>query len=108
MIGLTNLPTDNLYKLLAVAGIALLVVGLVGPFILDQQEIEWSWWTLQEIEDRLDEKTLKVADLIARENLADDAKVTALLSRDLQFGCGTELRCNQLGELGRDICHRIV
>ena len=27
--------------------------------------------------------------------------------RDFRFGCGTELNCNQFGELGRDICHRI-
>lgn len=78
MIGLPNLPTDNLYKFLAVAGIVLLVTGLVGPFILDQQEIEWSWRTLQEIEDRLDEKKLKVADVIARENLAQAAKEAAM------------------------------
>ena len=30
-----------------------------------------------------------------------------LLSRDLRFRCGTELKRNQLGELSSDVCHRI-
>src|SRR5579863_5098717 len=31
----------------------------------------------------------------------------ARLSRDSRFAYGTHLNCNQLSELGRDICHRI-
>lgn len=62
MIPLPTVPTDNLYKFIAIAGLVLVGIGIVTPFLLDQGFFDYMTKRMQQENDRLVENYFKMRD----------------------------------------------
>lgn len=69
-----TLPTDNIYKFLALGGLVLLVIGIVLPWKMDRDEIEWYWQQRFDVEDRLQSNIKYFTDLVSRSEFETEAE----------------------------------
>lgn len=69
MLPLPSPPTDNLYKFMAIAGLLLFGLGLVFPYVLEQQQIDLYYRKRQEINDHLTTNVHRIADIFIKENI---------------------------------------
>lgn len=61
MVPVPSPPTDNLYKFLAVSGVLLVVLGVVGPLFSSRSEIDIRIQRADRLEERFNSMILEIA-----------------------------------------------
>lgn len=81
MLNLPSLPTDNLYKFIAIGGMLLFGAGIVLPVVIEQEQFDLKLRRQLETEDRMRSSTFRIADIVNSERISDDAKRERVLKQ---------------------------
>jgi len=80
MVSLPSLPTDSLYKFVAVAGLALFGIGFILPILVKRDMSEHSWRITTESDERIRENTALLLQIIrSNPSLKGDVERNQLL-----------------------------